>query len=347
MESGGQIKSDKLMLSSNSKSHIISMHDISKAELENIFKQSDEMRLANPGKINQLLQGKKVGLLFFQPSTRTRFSFESAMLNLGGNVLGFSDSKTTRAGDYFNESIEDTIRVISQMVDCIVIRHFECGSAKRAAFVSTIPIINGGDGSNEHPTQALLDLWIMKNSISGLNNKTIGLIGDPSTRVLRSMIIGLTRFKIKKILFLLPPNTPIPEEINFLLTSSHITYEYYDDVCDILRDADAIEILPINLPNLNSQEESGSSKNLVTPTKYRITRQKIKKIGKNVPILHPGPRLDELAKDVDDLPQILYFEQVRLSIFMRMALLHRLIRGNKNTIYTDNLNKSIKLIETN
>lgn len=305
--------------------HIISMRQFDKPRLLDLFSRAEQMMMSKPDEVCQILKNKKLAVMFFQSSTRTRLSFETAMLNLGGSVLGFADAKTTRAGDYFEETVEDTVQVIGQMTDCIVMRHFDENSATKAAFVSPVPIINGGNGSNEHPTQALNDLWIMHRFLDGLSGRTIGLIGDPSTRVIRSMVLGLIKLKPKKIIFLPPPRIKISEEIEKLLISSEISFECYQDVRDILKEADALEILPIYLPDLKSADPNVSVKKIPTPDNYRITKQKVAGIGKNCLILHPGPRLDEISSDIDHLPQVLYFKQVKYANFLRMAILEELI----------------------
>lgn len=305
--------------------HLISMNDMDRQTIESIFQHSEIMLQKKGRQSSHILQDKKLGVMFYQTSTRTRLNFETAMLNLGGNILGFSDVKTTRAGDFFRESLEDTVKVIGQMVDCIVIRHFNAGAAKKASQISSVPVINAGDGSNEHPTQALIDLWMTHKYLGGLDGICFGFVGDPSTRVIRSILLGLCKFKPKKILFLMPTKSFLSDDIISLLTMNNISYQLYNDICDLLKDADVIEMLPIYLPDLNSECNEETAENLITPDHYRLSKKKMLKTKRFIPILHPGPRLDELSPDMDDLPQTLYFEQVKNAVFLRMALLEEII----------------------
>ncbi len=311
--------------------HITSMREIERETIERFFRRSEVLLNTEQNKSTQILHNKKLGLIFFQASTRTRLSFETAMLNLGGKNLGFCDVKTTRSGDFFKETLEDAVRVVGQMVDCIIIRHFESNSIERMKKFSPVPLINGGDGSNEHPTQALTDLWTIHRYLGGLDGKCIGLVGSPSTRVMRSLLIGLSQFKIKEILFLLPFKMDLPDETNVLLSNSHIQWKICHDIIDLLEKADVIEMHPINIPDLNRATDMIELKNIPVPDCYRITKEKIESVGRCVPILHPGPRLDEMPPTLDDLPQFLYFQQVRNSIFMRMTLLDELINNNKKS----------------
>jgi aspartate carbamoyltransferase catalytic subunit len=303
----------------------MSINALSRTEIEYIFKQSEVMSKKKLNETRTILQEKKLGLMFYQASTRTRFSFEAAMLNLGGQVLGFSEISSIRSGDFFKESLEDTIQVVAQMVDCIVLRHPSTAAVNNAFMLSPVPVINGGDGSNEHPTQALLDLWMIHKYLGSLDGIKIGLVGDASTRVIRSILLGLSKFKPQKILFLLPPHAQLPDDMKLLLMNNNIAYQFYDDICDLLKEADALEMLPIHLPDLTSSDNRQTAEGLVTADRYRLTKEKIIKTGSIVPILHPGPRLDEMSPDVDDLPQTLYFKQVKSSVFLRMVLLEELI----------------------
>ncbi len=297
--------------------------------MEYLFQRATNISQRNSTEIKRTLRHKKLGVMFFQPSTRTRLSFEAAALGLGGKVLGFADARMTRSGDFFKESLEDAVQVVGRMVDCIVMRHYEPGSSERASQACSVPVINGGDGSNEHPTQALSDLWTMHTHLGGLDGVRVGLVGDAGTRTLRSIVIGLSKFNPKEILFLLPPSTELPKNIISILSAAGISYQRYQDISDVLKDADAVEILPIHLPNLESSKDDGTSVNLVTPDCYRITKGKIIHTNSSAYILHPGPRLDELSRDTDLLPQALFFKQVSNGVFMRMILLEEVMDASK------------------
>lgn len=308
--------------------HLTSIKDIDREIIENLFEKAQLFsELASSNSIDKTkFSNKKLGVMFFQNSTRTRLSFESAMLTLGGSVLGFSDPTSTRCNDFFMESLEDVVRVVAQLVDCIVLRHYVNNAAKTASEISSVPVINGGDGSNEHPTQALTDLWTIQRYTKKLDGLKVGIVGKLSVRVIRSLIIGLAYFNIKKFLFLQPHSTNIPDDILAVLKQNKITYQFYQNIDELLKEADVIDLIPINLPDFSSNKHSTDGKKLSTPEEFRLTKEKFLNIGRDVPILHCGPRLDELASDTDSLPQSMYFEQVKNSVYIRMALLDYLLR---------------------
>jgi aspartate carbamoyltransferase catalytic subunit len=276
--------------------------------------------------------------MFFQPSTRTRLGFESAALRLGARVTGFADPTTTRSVDYIAESFEDSVRVVSELTDVIVIRHHIAGAGRRAAAVARVPIVNGGDGSNEHPTQALADAWLMHRRLGGLDGAVVGLVGDPGTRVFRSLVLVLVRLGVSKVLFLVPPNLPLdgrphdallhttlPGDVRAMLDRAGVGCEFRNDVTDLLIEADAIEMMPVEVPALEADPASLRKRPYTTPERFRITAAKMVSTASKALILHPGPRRDELHPDVDELPNGLYFEQISESLFMRMAVLAALV----------------------
>ncbi|KQY55340.1 hypothetical protein ASD11_17510 [Aeromicrobium sp. Root495] len=314
--------------------HLISVRDLDVATITSIFEAATALGAMAPEDRSRILRGRLLTVLFFQPSTRTRIGFESAGLKLGATVSGFSDPSTTRSVDYIGESLEDTIRVIAELGDMIVLRHFVSGAARHAAAVSSVPVINGGDGTNEHPTQALSDAWTMANRLGSVEGAVVGIVGDPGTRVHRSLIQILALLGVAKILLLVPPSAPlriggsmgithctVPADIVATLKAAKVPYEFCSDVRDMLAEADAIEMMPVSIPGLESDPRSLSKGENVTPEQYRVTAQKIRATGSRALIMHPGPRSDEMHPDVDDLPNGLFFDQVRDSLQMRMAAL--------------------------
>jgi len=283
-----------------------------------------------------------VAMIFYQPSTRTRLGFEAAALRLGASVIGFADPSTTRSVDYIGETLEDTIQVVAELSDAIVMRHFVAGAANRAAAVSSRPVLNGGDGSNEHPTQALADAWVMASRLGDLEGAVIGLVGDPGTRVLRSLTLLLAMLKVKRMLFVVPPiaplmsgyasssfvHTTLPGDLRAALNSHGIEHDFRSDVSDLLTEADAIEMMPIGIPALEAVPASLRKQQNITPEQFRVTAAKIRATGSKTLVLHPGPRKDELSPEVDSLPNGLYFDQVRESVFVRMAVLAQLCGAN-------------------
>jgi aspartate carbamoyltransferase catalytic subunit len=252
-------------------------------------------------------------------------------------VTGFSDPSTTRSVDYIAEPLEDTVQVVGGLCDVMVIRHHMAGAARRAANLAGVPVINGGDGSNEHPTQALADAWLMSRRLGSLRGGVVGLVGDPGTRVLRSLVLTLIQMDIGKLLFVVPPNLPIsaleyfgavhttlPPDLRVVLDNSSINYEFRSDVRELLDEADAVYMMPVNIPALDADPKSLSKRQQSTPERYRVTAAKIKSTRSRSLIMHPGPRSEELHPNVDDLPNGLYFDQVRESVFLRMAVLTRL-----------------------
>ncbi|KOG32642.1 hypothetical protein ADK37_26415 [Streptomyces resistomycificus] len=312
--------------------------DLATTHVEQLLAKATALRHTPAKDTRTLLDGALVATLFFQPSTRTRLGFEAAALRLGARVTGFADPSTSRSVDYIGESLEDTARVVSELSDALVLRHYVTGAAHRAAHAAVCPVINGGDGSNEHPTQALSDVWTMTRRLGGLKGAVVALVGDPGTRVLRSLVHLLARLEVKRLLFLVPPAAPLiiagddavthtslPADLAAVLHESATAYEFRSDVAELLAEADAIEMMPIDVPSLESDPADLSSHLYVTPERYRITAAKIRAAGSKALILHPGPRKDELHPDVDTTEGGLYFEQVKDSLYLRMAVLTQVV----------------------
>lgn len=305
--------------------HLTSIHDLTETNILSLFELASSLKKTPALKIKLSLNHKIIAVMFFQPSTRTRLGFEVATLRMGGNIIGFADPSVTRLTDYIGESFLDSVQVIAQMSDCIIIRHFKIGAAKQAADVSPVSIINAGDGANEHPVQALSDLWLIHEHLGGVRGAAIGIAGNPGFRVLRSLIYALIKAKVGKLLFLLPLDVKLSDEIRAELVSSRIKYDFCASIDELLSVADAIEIMPLEIPDLNADPKTLRPQNFQTPEWFRLTKSKIQRTHSRTLILHPGPRRDELDLDTDGLPNSLYFTQVKESLYMRMAVLHQLL----------------------
>lgn len=302
--------------------HIISLKDFSYHSMNNLFELANRLRHLNPKITKDLLAGKVIGTLFYQPSTRTYSSFHAALLKLGASVIGFADPDSTRANDYYQETLEDVVQSIGQLSDLLVLRHNETGIAMRIAKISPVSLISAGDGYNEHPTQALGDIWTMILELGELKGRRIGFVGNLELRSFRSILIGLSNFKIEKLVFLPSDGGSVPLDIQKVFAEKNIKWELVENIEDMLPKVDLIETIGVRHPNYSMQCEKPNIKSLNghTPNKFIINFNKLKNYP-NVPILHPGPRMDEISSDVDGLPQIAYFRQVKNGMWLRMALL--------------------------
>ena len=284
-------------------------------ELERIMQVAAAFRQQlREKKWSQLMAGYVMGSLFFEPSTRTRLSFETAMHRLGGFVVGFAsaDVSSTSKG----ESLEDTIRTVDQYVDIIAMRHPEIGSARRAAAVADAVVLNGGDGAGQHPTQALLDLFTIESECGGVDGKTLALCGDLKNG--RTVHAGVELYKHYdcKMVFVAPEALRMPEEITTGLRERGIVVEETTDLESALAKSDVFYMTRIQKERFADPAEyerlSGS---------YVLTREIIERVNPGVTVLHPLPRVDEIATDVDALPGAAYFRQAKNGVCIRMALI--------------------------
>lgn len=304
--------------------HLVSAADLTREQAERLFARAEWMERQPPGALRGLLPGRLLGSLFYQNSTRTRLSFEAAMRRLGGSVVGFDDVRTTRAGDFFAESLADTIRVVGQYVDCIVLRHTEDGAAAQAARLSPVPVVNAGDGANEHPTQALLDMGMLGRLLGRLPGRRIGLVGDPGCRDFRSLLRLFPVFGIAEAVFLAAPGTAVGPVERHALEDGHVGWRQVEDADELLRCCDAICMIPVQLPTFHLGTTEAPSERQPLPGRYQMSRHKLLAAPRRVPILHVGPRGEELPATVDDLPCVHYFEQARYGMYLRAALLEAL-----------------------
>jgi aspartate carbamoyltransferase catalytic subunit len=268
--------------------------------------------------------GKAVALLFFQPSTRTRIGFEAATVALGAHPIGMEDMSASRSNARSAETLEDCAAVISRLCDAIVVRHHEKGAAERMAAKSQTPVINAGDGWNEHPTQALIDIFALRRGLGTITGKSVAFGGDPRGRTVRSLI-QLLRFEApREIVFCPPPHYEVPPDNLSTISEHQIRCRVIGEIKHALSDCDAIMMAPYDMSDIGEPAGSGYVSPTSTPESHIITPEKIAQVHSKTLIYHPLPRQDEIDRACDDLPNAMYFEQVRLSKFMRMAVLDRM-----------------------
>lgn len=302
--------------------NLITTSDLSLQQVRELFARANRFR---DGAVDSIMEGRLLGTLFVQPSTRTRVSFEAAMWRLGGKVTGFAELVSTRAGDCFEESFEDVVRVLGAMTDVLVLRHPLNGAAERAAELIDVPVVNGGDGTNEHPTQALADIWMMEEALVGLSERVVGLGGELNNRAYHSMVPLLAMLKVAKVMLLPPPNGTIDERLSTLLDQHGLAWELCETMTEFVNASDIIELVPMFLPNYNHAFSTQfEAEDATIPETHILNRDILEKTQRAIPILHPGPRTAELASDLDDLPNVLFFKQVTWGVYMRMAILSSL-----------------------
>jgi len=307
--------------------HFLTARDLDIDDVDELCQVADEFEAA-PGP-TQKFTGRTVALLFFQSSTRTRLGFEAAAVALGAHAMGMEDmSASSRSNARVRESLEDCAAVVSRLCDSIVVRHHEVGAAARMATMSMVPVINAGDGWNEHPTQALIDIFAMRRGLGTIRGKSIAFGGDPRGRVVRSLI-QLLRFEApREIVFCPPPRFDIPVDLLNAITENQIAYRIIPDIACALKDCDAITMAPYDMSEIGEPGSSSFVSPHETPEHYVITAEKIERTRSNALIYHPLPRFDEVDPSCDLLPNAMYFEQVRLSKFMRMAVLERTLSAS-------------------
>jgi aspartate carbamoyltransferase catalytic subunit len=262
------------------------------------------------------LKGKIMASLFYEPSTRTRFSFESAMLRLGGSVITTENAKEFSSVSK-GETLEDSIRVINNYVDVIVLRHDEEGSAERASLVSEVPVINAGDGTGQHPTQALLDLYTIKKELKKIDGVSIAFIGDlKHGRTIRSLAYLLGKYRGVQIFFVSPKALRVGEDIKNYLKKYNVSFMEAEDLNAVVHKVDVLYQTRIQKERFKNDAEYKKYKGC-----YRIDANLVKKMKAGSIIMHPLPRVDEISPEIDTSPQAVYFKQARYGLLIRMALL--------------------------
>ncbi|HJD03481.1 MAG TPA: aspartate carbamoyltransferase [Candidatus Mediterraneibacter caccogallinarum] len=299
--------------------HLMSPLDFSVEELDNLLDLAQDIE-ANPAKYAHACEGKKLATLFYEPSTRTRLSHEAAMLNLGGSVMGFASSDSSSASK--GESVADTIRVISCYADICAMRHPKEGAPMVACQHSTIPVINAGDGGHQHPTQTLTDLLTIRNLKGRLNNMTIGLCGDLKFgRTVHSLINALVRYEGIRFILISPEELRLPDYIRHeVLDRNNIPYEEVVRLEDALPSLDILYMTRVQKERFFNEEDYVRMKDF-----YILDKEKMKLAPEDMYVLHPLPRVNEIAVEVDDDPRAAYFRQVQYGVYVRMALILTLL----------------------
>jgi aspartate carbamoyltransferase catalytic subunit len=299
--------------------HVIESQQFSRTILEDLFARSEEMK-REPHHFMGRLAGQVMAALFYEPSTRTRLSFEAAMLRLGGDAIG-TDNAREFSSAAKGETLEDTIRIVSGYADVIVLRHNEEGAAKRAAAVSTVPVINAGDGPGQHPTQALLDLYTIRDELSRIDGVRVAMVGDLANgRTVRSLAYLLSKFKDIKLWFVAPPQVAMRDDLKAHLDEHHVPWVETQDLESVLPEVDVVYMTRIQKERFSDPEAYNAVKGV-----YRIDKSSLALMRKYAILLHPLPRVDEIATEVDDDPRAAYFRQARNGLHIRMALLDRLL----------------------
>jgi len=276
--------------------------------------------IARERRNTDLLAEKTLVTAFYQPSTRTRLAHEAAMHRLGGHVTGFSDAKMTRAGDFYQESIKDTVHMLEYYGDTIVMRHFQQGAPQEAAKWASIPVINAGDGWGEHPTQVLTDLYTITKEMGSIDGKSIVCIGDHRMRTMHSIGYGLSQFDAEMVILGPEDMSPTPE---FLaeLDEMGTRWRIVDHIDDVIAEADVIYMEPVVQPDYTASRQEKQDDYGLTPANYKITREVMKKAKGSSIVLHSLPRMDELLPEVDQTRHARYWQEAYNGVVMRMALL--------------------------
>jgi aspartate carbamoyltransferase catalytic subunit len=301
---------------------ILSLKGWERAEFFHLFDVAEDLEpIARKRQNSDLLAGKTLLTAFYQPSTRTRLSHEAAMHRLGGHVLGFSDAKMTRAGDFYQESIKDTVHMLEYYADVIAMRHFQQGAPAEAAKWSSVPVINCGDGWGEHPTQILTDLYTLHRELGTIDGLTILAVGDHRMRTMHTLGYAMSQFASDLILIGAPDMSPTPE---FLAERDepNVAYRIEEDVRDCIHEADVIYMEPVVQADYTKgriEAHDGSGR---TPDAYRVTRELMRtKARRDSIILHSLPRMDELPADVDSTRHARYWEEAFYGVAMKMGML--------------------------
>lgn len=299
--------------------HLLSPLDFSVEELDDLLALATDIE-HNPDKYKDACKGKKLATLFYEPSTRTRLSFEAAMLNLGGNVLGFSSADSSSASK--GESVSDTIRIISCYADICAMRHPKEGAPLVASTKSSIPVINAGDGGHQHPTQTLTDLMTIKSLKGRLDNLVIGLCGDLKFgRTVHSLINALVRYTGIKFVLISPKELRIPDYIKQdVLDKNNIEYKEVEHLEDVMPELDILYMTRVQRERFFNEEEYIRLKD-----SYILNADKMALARKDMLVLHPLPRVNEISVEVDDDERAAYFKQVQYGVYVRMALILTLL----------------------
>ena len=299
--------------------HLMSPLDFSVEELDQLLNLAHDIEL-HPEKYAHACDGKKLATLFYEPSTRTRLSFEAAMLNLGGSVLGFSSAASSSASK--GESVSDTIRMISCYADICAMRHPKEGAPMVASMASSIPVINAGDGGHQHPTQTLTDLLTIRSLKGRLDHFTIGLCGDLKFgRTVHSLVRALSRYEGVNFIFISPEELKVPDYIKEdVLKANNIPYQEVERIEDVMPELDVLYMTRVQKERFFNEEDYVRLKDF-----YILNNQKMKLAKDDMIVMHPLPRVNEISVEVDKDPRAAYFRQVQYGVYARMALILTLL----------------------
>lgn len=299
--------------------HLIDPMDLSVQEIEELLTLANDI-IAHKDKYSEVCRGKKLATLFFEPSTRTRLSFEAAMIELGGNVLGFSSAASSSATK--GESVHDTVQVVGGYADIIAMRHPKEGAPLFASLKSPVPIINAGDGGHYHPTQTLTDLLTIQREKGRLNNLTIGFCGDLKFgRTVHSLIKALSRYENIRYILISPPELQVPDYIRTeIFEKNHMDYQQVESMDEVIHDLDILYMTRVQQERFFNEADYIRLRDT-----YILDTDKLKKARTDLSILHPLPRVNEISTKVDDDPRACYFKQALNGKYVRMALIMRLL----------------------
>ena len=301
--------------------HLIGIEDLSVGEIEDLIATSEDI-IENPEKYSETAKGKKLASLFYEPSTRTRLSFEAAMIELGGSVIGFSDAQNSSASK--GESVSDTARVISCFADIAVMRHFKEGAPLVASMRSSIPVINAGDGGHNHPTQTLADLLTIKREKGRLGYLTVGFCGDLKFgRTVHSLITALSRYNGIRFVLISPKELKLPDYIKYeVLDRYNVQYTEDTSLEDNIPKLDVLYMTRVQKERFFNEQDYIRLKD-----SYVLTPEKLEDAKSDLCIMHPLPRVNEISVSVDDDPRACYFKQVLYGKYIRMALIKMLLEA--------------------
>ena len=302
--------------------HVLESQQFSRELLDEIFERADAMR-ADPRRVAGRLRGRIMAALFYEPSTRTRLSFESAMLRLGGRTIG-TDNAREFSSAAKGETLEDTVRILGGYADVIVLRHHEAGAAARAAAVSDVPVINAGDGKGQHPTQALLDLYTIKKELGRVDGLRIAMVGDLANgRTVRSLSYLLSKFDGVELVFVAPPAVAMGRDIKSHLDERGVSYRETEELDAVLPEVDVVYQTRIQKERFGSRLDEYRRVSGI----YIMDARAMSLMRPTAVLMHPLPRVGEITPDVDRDPRAAYFRQARNGLFIRMSLL-RLLLGS-------------------
>lgn len=301
---------------------ILSLKDFERHEYMYLFQVAEELEpYARDRRNGDLLKEKTLVTAFYQPSTRTRLSTEAAMHRLGGHVVGFSDPKMTRAGDFYQESIKDTVMMLEYYGDVIAMRHFQQGAPHEAAKWASVPVINCGDGWGEHPTQVLTDMFTIWRELGTLDGLHFLCVGDMRMRTMHSISYAMAKFDITAS-FVSPPEMSLTDEFKREIQELGLRFQEVKSVEDAIADADVIYMEPVVQPDYTKPRDERTGDVGLTPPQYRVTRELLRdKAQSHAIVLHSLPRMDELPTDVDDTRHARYWVEAYNGVVVRMALL--------------------------